>query len=74
MFASKGMCKPGTTMYCMVVILLILPHSMGIYDRSGFVDVCMILCRNTWILDSKLAHHFNWVQFTMKLRALMADS
>jgi hypothetical protein len=25
-------------MYCMVAILLILRHSMGIYDRSGFVD------------------------------------
>jgi hypothetical protein len=38
MFASKGTCKSGTTMYCMVAILLILRHSMGIYDRSSFVD------------------------------------
>jgi hypothetical protein len=42
MFASKGTCKSGTTMYCMVAILLILRHSMGIYDRSGFVDVLVV--------------------------------
>jgi hypothetical protein len=36
-------------MYCMVTILLILRHCVGIYDRSGFVDK----------LERPQAHHFS---------------
>jgi hypothetical protein len=56
----KGMYKSGTSMYCMVAILLILRHCMGIYELSAFVDGNEVL--HHWHVMSATfdAHGFGW--------------